>query len=475
MSEHEEFQIELGQSVRRHIEDKRSPLEDSSLCALPYGSPGDDQIPVFVDEGVMRSIEGHVLRDKDREVGGVLLGGFYRNDKGSHVEVTDFIAAESAKGTDVSLTFTHETWEQIGAEQARRDPKSQIVGWYHSHPALGVFMSREDEFIHSGFFADPSQMAMVVDPIYHNWGCFKWKDGVLERTGGFYVFGAKKAAKRVREYVRKVESSRREPSRAASATADRRMGPAPATVAPLWIAVAVVLLVQIATGFLMYRQRHATNKSLDRLQTAVGLLAVSDLSGGAEYLRQELVEHPDNGRAYDELARVHEIMSDPEISVVEGERMDEANLMLAMADKMAAGEADYKRDSDFEGIVRSEPQDGAKSMKLEAADPVAAAYGVYAREAVQKSYENRLRRARLVKRLAEGLFEPPSASDAAREAYEKSAWYNRALDWLSDEKYRRIAYGYAAGNEMAKKEFDGLPKDAKSRVNEIRARLGKNR
>ena len=73
----------------------------------------------------MRAIEEVVLRHRDREVAGVLLGGFYRNDKGSFIEVTDLIEAENAPGTDISVTFTHEAWEQINARQAERGTASQ--------------------------------------------------------------------------------------------------------------------------------------------------------------------------------------------------------------------------------------------------------------------------------------------------------------------------------------------------------------
>ncbi len=168
MDNEKDLDIELGKPVRRHIEHKNSPLRDPKLATVPYDDPGSGQIPVFVAESVMRSIEEVVLRDRDREVGGVLLGGFYRNEEGSFVEVTDFIEAKGAPGTDISVTFTHDAWEQINAEQSARGPDAQIVGWYHSHPGLGVFMSSEDTFVHSSFFVDPWHVAIVVDPLYHN-------------------------------------------------------------------------------------------------------------------------------------------------------------------------------------------------------------------------------------------------------------------------------------------------------------------
>ncbi len=129
MNNGEDFQIELGQASRRHIENKKSPLRDGGFTAAPYDQPDTGPLAVFISDSSMRAIERHVSSAKDREVGGILLGGFYRDDQGSFLEVTEIIEARHTEGSDVSLTFTHETWEQINAEQANRGADTQIVGW----------------------------------------------------------------------------------------------------------------------------------------------------------------------------------------------------------------------------------------------------------------------------------------------------------------------------------------------------------
>jgi hypothetical protein len=60
------------------------------------------------------------------------------------------------------------------------------VGWYHSHPSFGIFLSEHDLFIHRNFFSGPAQIAVVVDPINCTEGVFAWRHGeiakVLERS-----------------------------------------------------------------------------------------------------------------------------------------------------------------------------------------------------------------------------------------------------------------------------------------------------
>ncbi len=277
------FEIKIGQAVRRHIVRRASPLRDRGRSVLAYDSPSADPIPVFISERVMRAIERQSAADKERETGGVLLGGFYRNDEGSFVEVTDLIEAESAAGTDISLTFTHETWEQIHEQVARRGDDAQIVGWYHSHPGLGVFMSRQDEFIHSSFFADPWHVAIVHDPIYTNWGCFKWADGKLDRAGGFYVFAEKRQARQLRDYM-KAHLANRQPAPRTTTLTDRLPGAASTGQPFLWAAIAVLLAIQLALGWMVLARRSPAPRvdQVRRGGTTPAHLGPERRGGGAE-------------------------------------------------------------------------------------------------------------------------------------------------------------------------------------------------
>jgi hypothetical protein len=58
---------------------------------------------------------------------------------------------------------------------------ARIVGWYHSHPGFGVFLSDHDTFIHNNFFSSPQQVAWVYDPHSDEEGCFGWDGDRLKR------------------------------------------------------------------------------------------------------------------------------------------------------------------------------------------------------------------------------------------------------------------------------------------------------
>jgi hypothetical protein len=89
--------------------------------------------------------------------------------------IQDIIPALEAEGDLTSLTFTHEAWGVIHGVMEKRYPGRAIVGWYHSHPGHGIFLSDHDLFIHQNFFADETSIAFVVDPIRGEEGVFGWQ------------------------------------------------------------------------------------------------------------------------------------------------------------------------------------------------------------------------------------------------------------------------------------------------------------
>jgi proteasome lid subunit RPN8/RPN11 len=118
----------------------------------------------------------HVFAHPEAEVGGVLVGA--KLGEGSAL-LHGSVRAELAEGDLTSLTFTQDAWSEIHAAIERDHNGSEIVGWYHSHPGHGIFLSGHDEFIHRNFFADPGCLALVIDPIGGREGLFGWEDGDL--------------------------------------------------------------------------------------------------------------------------------------------------------------------------------------------------------------------------------------------------------------------------------------------------------
>lgn len=123
---------------------------------------------IHVSTRLLEEIETHSYSEVDFEVGGMLFG----EATSKKTEITGFVPALRASKEQVSITFTHEVWEEILKVGQEKYPDCKIVGWYHTHPSFGVFMSDYDKFIQANFFASPGQVGLVIDPIAGEMGWF---------------------------------------------------------------------------------------------------------------------------------------------------------------------------------------------------------------------------------------------------------------------------------------------------------------
>jgi proteasome lid subunit RPN8/RPN11 len=119
----------------------------------------------------------HVFSSPGHEVGGVLVGRIVAADR--ETVVSGAIAALEATSERASVTFTHDAWSTVHATLEREFPGQAIVGWYHSHPGFGIFLSDHDTFIQTNFFSNEGQIAHVVDPQAGTEGLFGWREGEI--------------------------------------------------------------------------------------------------------------------------------------------------------------------------------------------------------------------------------------------------------------------------------------------------------
>lgn len=131
---------------------------------------------VSIADDARRRVDRHLGEDTRVELGGVLAG---RVDEAS-VTVLAAVPARSAVGTARSFTFTDDAWTEVNQTLRTTYPDLVPVGWYHSHPGLGIHLSDHDRYICSTFFPEPWQVAYVVDPV-------RGERGVYGKTGSELV------------------------------------------------------------------------------------------------------------------------------------------------------------------------------------------------------------------------------------------------------------------------------------------------
>jgi len=141
------------------------------------------QPAVLMEAEVARKIRQHARSSMKAEVCGVLIG----STDHERMVVEACIAGNNAAQGGAHVTFTQDTWEHIYKIKDAEYPEQKIVGWYHSHPGFGVFLSEHDLFIQQNFFSNPQQVAWVYDPHTDEEGCFGWVGEKIEKLSSIRV------------------------------------------------------------------------------------------------------------------------------------------------------------------------------------------------------------------------------------------------------------------------------------------------
>lgn len=150
-------------------------VDENSIA--PQDFPQDEVI-IFIERQALEGVYDFLSHDLAREHGGVLIGHSYidqeRNQQ--YINILATIPAQETIGSPVHLQFTPASWDFISGIIEESYSDKIVLGWYHSHPGLGVFMSGTDRATQKAFFYNPWNIAVVVDPVIKRTGWFRGQD-----------------------------------------------------------------------------------------------------------------------------------------------------------------------------------------------------------------------------------------------------------------------------------------------------------
>lgn len=157
-----------------------------TACLLHGKTPVQNAVLVIAHKDALATIQAHSTSDMGVELGGALLGQAYRSGKQMVLEIKAALPVASQDHGPVHFTFSADSWAQIQADKAAQYPNLDIVGWFHTHPNLGVFYSSDDVVVHSAAFTLPWHVGLVVDPVRNEAAFFGWIAQTLAPFAGFY-------------------------------------------------------------------------------------------------------------------------------------------------------------------------------------------------------------------------------------------------------------------------------------------------
>jgi proteasome lid subunit RPN8/RPN11 len=92
--------------------------------------------------------------------------------------INDIIPGET-ETSEVSCVFPPQRLAQVANDIVEGKINGRIVGWYHSHPGQGLFLSQTDAETHMQFYQfSPYAVSLVVDPRSSEFGIWIYEHGV---------------------------------------------------------------------------------------------------------------------------------------------------------------------------------------------------------------------------------------------------------------------------------------------------------
>lgn len=172
---------------------KKSPATEMPENMLPQnivsiGERVEEDKNIYIFQPTYREIHKFTQNKTTNESGGMLVGSVIEEFGKTNIVISGFVEAKYCEATPTTLKFTHETWEYVHKEIEKKHKGKKIVGWIHTHPDFGIFLSEYDKFIHQNFFNEDYQIAYVVDPIQSIEGFYFWINGKIERCKGYYLY-----------------------------------------------------------------------------------------------------------------------------------------------------------------------------------------------------------------------------------------------------------------------------------------------
>lgn len=162
-------------------------VESKMISDGKFPTAIESEYRVHFNEQAHETMKQHASTTNEVELCGVLVGEVKRDSNGPFLLVHATIEGKNSNNHGAQVTFTHQTWDYINEVKDKQYANLKIVGWYHTHPGFGIFLSKMDLFIQENVFNLPFQVAVVLETKKNQIGCFSWVDGKCVPISRYWV------------------------------------------------------------------------------------------------------------------------------------------------------------------------------------------------------------------------------------------------------------------------------------------------
>jgi proteasome lid subunit RPN8/RPN11 len=141
----------------------------------------DFTFPVYIYENVLKVVK-EICSKSNLELFGYLVGNVFEWKEKKYIIITDQLynknAVDSQQYFTSQIDGTAGNFDVVlkGIRDIRKDEDLRILGWWHTHPDFGLFLSTTDLHTQRFFFPEIYQVALIVDPIRKEYTFFTLDD-----------------------------------------------------------------------------------------------------------------------------------------------------------------------------------------------------------------------------------------------------------------------------------------------------------
>jgi proteasome lid subunit RPN8/RPN11 len=128
----------------------------------PGRPSGRSPYPVFFQQEAVIALQEHLKGSPTQAIFGFLIGDVYRDPETGvlYTVIDKTLKLSQAIYGDKTEVVVSRLWDRM--QEQLKKAAGTLLGWYHSHPGQGGYLTTHDVETHEKFFTDPWQVAILV-------------------------------------------------------------------------------------------------------------------------------------------------------------------------------------------------------------------------------------------------------------------------------------------------------------------------
>ncbi len=140
----------------------RSILWNPSLPGARPSGGGRAPYPIFFQQEAVIALQEHLKSSPTQAIFGFLIGDVYRDPETGvlYIVIDKTLKLSQPIYGDKTEVVVSRLWDRMQQQLAKA--AGLLLGWYHSHPGQGGYLTPHDVETHEKFFTDPWQVAVLI-------------------------------------------------------------------------------------------------------------------------------------------------------------------------------------------------------------------------------------------------------------------------------------------------------------------------